>query len=623
MANKQVIVKETRASGGGMSAFFSKLSRGLMLPIAMLPIAGLFLGVGAGFSNVIKQAMDGADKIEVAQATFFFDAISKIGDMIFGNLPTLFCLGVVIAFSEEAGVAVFSGFVGWLVFNATQASFILENGDGTYKILWYLSVPGSVIGSNVGITSMVTSVFGGITVGLIVAFLYNKFHTIELPPVLGFFSGSRFVPIITFLTIPFLGLFFLMIWPIFGMGLDAFGSKLNAMPYGTDAFIFGVVERSLIPFGLHHAFYTPLWYTSAGGQLLNEAGTQLAAGNQSIWFEFQSQGIPFNVLDGFYLQGHAEGWTLSDATTTITGVQGNFWTITGPEGQIFYLTEGVNPGQYMQGKFPFMLMGLPAAGVAMIMAAKKENRQVAMSVIGAAAITSFLTGITEPLEFTFLFLAPVLYYGFHIWMAGLSFMFLDLMGSHIGMTFSGGIFDYILFGVLPDATNLGSNCIWVIPMGIVLAPIYYIVFYTYIIKMDVKTPGRTDDGNVKMVSKADYKSSKAGETGIASAEAKAAPVEGATTIQEAIAAGISEDRAERFVELETKLGGLANLSAIAACITRLRISVVDPSKVDYEGIKGMGAAGIVGEGKNAQQHIFGAEADKFKGELLKLKEYRS
>lgn len=606
-------MKETRTSGAGANSFFSKLSRGLMLPIAMLPIAGLFLGVGAGFGNVVDQVIPDNATLN-AQVSFIFDVMSSIGDVIFANLPTLFALGVAIAFAEDAGVAVFSALIGWIVFNATQSTMIWEVNDldgnlVSYNILWWKEVPTSVVSTNVGITSMQTSVFGGITIGLFVAYLYNKFHTFQMPKVLGFFSGTRFVPIITFLTVPLWGFFFLMIWPGIGILLNEFGSALAGMPAGIDSFIFGVVERSLIPFGLHHAFYTPLWYTSAGGELLGVTGTigedgnvyeSLAQGNQNIWFAFQTYGINYNIIEGTLSHSiiGTNGWEI-DSIENYNGI--DMWVIPNIGSQsnydYFLLTEGVNPGAYMQGKFPFMLFGLPAAGAAMIMAAKKENREIAMSVIGAAAITSFLTGITEPIEFTFLFLAPVLYYGFHIWMAGLSFMLMDVLGAHIGMTFSGGIFDFVLFGILPDATGFGTNSFWVIPVGILFAPIYYFVFYYYIIKFDVKTPGR-DDGEVALVSKADYKEAK-----------------------QAKKSAKGSDRTERVLELEKNLGGLENLETIDACITRLRLTVKDRSALNDDALKAMGAAGIVGSGKSVQV-IFGAEADIFKTELKDLQKSR-
>lgn len=646
-------VKETKDIKGAMTQFFSKLSRGLMLPIALLPIAGLFLGVGAGIVNVIKVANPDAGY----WATFVPQTFSSIGDVVFGNLPTLFCLGVAVAFSEEAGVAVFSALVGWIVFNATQSTMIWDYGHAqywdsaaqqwtnfgaadwmmninlndvsaangnaatqfateSYSIFWFVNgiVPTSVVGTNVGLTSMQTSVFGGITIGLFVAFLYNKFHTIELPTIIGFFSGSRFVPIITFLTVPLWGIAFLAFWPIFGILLDKFGQAMNSMPIGLNSFIFGAVERSLIPFGLHHAFYSPLWYTSAGGQLLatsnthlisgfenvTAAGTQLAGGDQNVWFEMQTLGIPYSTLNHYITEADFKALTDNSGWYAVTGIKDSAVIGSASGNVVLYhdgvdvaqITNGMQPGAYMQGKYSFMILGLPAAGAAMIMAAKKENREVAMSVIGAAALTSFLTGITEPIEFTFLFLAPILYYGFHIWMAAISFWFANIIGMHMGMTFSGGAFDFILFGIVPDATGLGAHCWWALVLGVIYMPIYYFVFYFYITKFDVKTPGR-DDGEVVMITKSDYKAAKGGKK--------------------------DEAWEARANELLEHLGGLENLTKINACITRLRLDVVNPEAVNYEAIKKMGSKGCVGEGTVSQQHIFGPEADKFKNYFLKLK----
>lgn len=596
----KVIIKDTRIEKGTMKLMVAKLSRGLMLPIALLPIAGLFLGVGAGFENIISQIMGDADPIAIAQASFIFTIMKNIGDVIFANLATLFCLGVAVAFAEDAGVAVFSALVGWIVFNATQSTMIWAqpaiDGVVTYNILWWVGVPSSVITQNVGITSLQTSVFGGIIIGLFVAFLYNKFHKFEMPKLLGFFSGTKFVPIITFLTVPLWGFFFLMIWPLLGIWLEEFGTLLGTAPSGLDSFIFGVFERALVPFGLHHAFYAPLWYTTAGGSLnyynAGAIGDMIGEGNQGIWFAMQSEGIPFNILPGVMggLGTTIDGWAILPELQTIDGV----WVISHNGEAMYTLTEGVNPGNYQQGKYPFMLFGLPAAGIAMIMAAKKENREVAFSVIGAAALTSFLTGITEPLEFTFLFLAPALFYGFHVWMCGLSFMILDLLGTHMGMTFSGGIIDFSLYGILPDATGMGANCFWVIPVGLLFAPIYYLVFYYSIIKFNLKTPGR-DGEEVSLVSKADFQKNKE--------EKKSAK---------------GNDRTERVSELEKNLGGVDNLISIDACITRLRLTVKDRSVINDDGLKKMGAAGIVGKEKNLQI-IFGWEADIFKSELKKIK----
>ncbi len=590
-------VKETKDRSGAINGFIRKLSGGLMIPIALLPLAGLFLGVGAGFENVYFQVSGATSTL--GSWAYIFTIFKMIGDMIFGNLPVLFCLGVALAFSDDVGVAVFTGMIAWIVFNATQSTMIWENaGEETYQIGFYKEVPASVVGTNIGITSMQTSVFGGILMGFWAAFMYNKFHEFEMPKVLGFFSGTRFVPIITFLTVPLWGFAFVMIWPIIGIGLEKFGTALAGMPAGIDSFLFGVVERSLIPFGLHHAFYTPLWYTSVGGTLTATGSLSgiitdnVAYGNQSIWFAMQTLGIPYSVLnniDGNAVVNTYGSWTAVSGTAGLTSIQ-----LDGVE--VATLTEGVSPGAYMQGKFPFMLLGLPAAGAAMIMAAKKENREVAMSVIGAAALTSFLTGITEPIEFTFLFLSPILYYGFHIWMAGISFWALDILGSHVGMTFSGGIFDYVLFAILPDATGFHTNSWWILIIGVIYAPIYYFFFYFMIIKLDIKTPGR-DDAEVALVSKADYKAAKAAKKG-----------------------GNDPEFERRLEVLVESLGGIDNMTSINACITKLRLEVKDNKVIDFDRIKKeTGAMGFSGQKGKAPMIVYGADAIKFKTAMLKMK----
>ncbi len=606
MAN--AVMKNSRLKGEGATGFIRKLSRGLMLPIALLPIAGLFLGIGAGVVNVLNTTSLSGDQLE--QASFIFVVMQSLGQIIFDNLPVLFCLGVALAFAEEAGVAVFAALVGWMVFNVTQSTMIWENADGTFRILWYSSVSDSVVTQNMGILSMQTSVFGGIIIGVVVAFLYNKFHKFEAPQVLGFFSGTRFVPIITFLITPFIGFAFLMIWPILGTLIEQFGKALVGMPFGTDSLVFGIVERSLIPFGLHHAFYTPLWYTSAGGVLTGVDSSVIdvsAEGNQLIWFEMQSLGIPLNILDNvggdvINSGGHAWQAVLADEYDPVTYNNSGLTLILKDGTPFVTITNNVNPGSYMQGKFPFMLAGLPAAGVAMIMAAKKENRQVAASVIGAAAITSFLTGITEPIEFTFLFVAPLLYYGFHIWAAGISFWLLDILGCHSGITFSGGIFDFVLFGIIPDATGLHSNCYWILVVAVFYAALYFVVFYAFIIKFDVKTPGR-DDAEVALVSKADYQKSKKD-----SKQSKKITNSSAQSKK-----NVEWDK--RVDNLLVHLGGLDNLEAISACITKLRLIVKDRESIKDDALMKMGAKGVVGKGKSVMV-VFGVESDKFKVALL-------
>lgn len=615
--------EENKRFGGNTREFFSKLSRGLMVPIALLPIAGLFLGIFAGIENIML-----VSGVDANSSWFLLTSVFKtIGEVVFANLPLLFAIGVAIAFTEDSGIAAFSAVVGWLTFNAAQSIFIHTTAGGGTSVLWYSDVPSSVITQNVGITSMNSSVFGGLSVGFLVAWVYNKFHTTQMPKVLGFFSGTRLVPILTFMFTPVIGFIFVAIWPAIGMGLESFGAALSKAPAQLDAFAFGFIERALIPFGLHHAFYTPLWYTSVGGSMYlvdasgSLVGGQATEGNQSIWFAINSAaGMTF---DGFLdidvtslnsIQSALASANLDSSLAQpiydaanklgLTGV----WQVqvSSSTGSIALMTEGVRPGAYMQGKYPIMMFGLPAAGLAMIHAVKgKENRQVAGSVIIAAAATSFLTGITEPIEYTFLFLAPWLFWGFHAVMAGLSFWILALLGSSVAVTFSGGIIDYSLYGILPDATGQGVHSYWIIAVGAVFAPIYYFVFKWSILRFDLKTPGRSEDA--KMVTKADYLANKGSDSNSGKKDKK--DKKGSQD------SGPSPERVQQLLE---NLGGMENLDSIDACITRLRLSVNDRSKVNDEELKKMGAVGVVGGGR-AIQVIFGAEADAFKVKLLAIK----
>ncbi len=631
-----------KKTNGGVQDFLSKLSRGLMLPVALLPVAGLFLGVGAGFENLYKVKHE----TTVGTWAYIFTIFKMIGDVVFGNLPILFAMGIAIAFANDVGVAAFAAFVGWIIFNAAQSTLIFEYGhleaisdgvkylvtDGTnviydnaislkvgyviktvdvdgnlidfvtiddsnidiyselftfvndsYNIGFWKEVPANMVGTNVGIRSMQTSAFGGILVGFWAAFMYNRFHSIQLPNAIGFFQGSRFVPIITFLTSILLGLAFVIIWPPIGYFLDWFGRTLAGLPASTDAMLYGGIKRALIPFGLHHVFYTPLWYTSAGGTMT--VGTEVFTGNVNIWMEMQSIGMAFNAVDkgGQSVAGYE-----------FNGVIDGLWQWTSTDGTIVTLTQGINPGSYTAGAYPIYMAALPAAGAAMIMASDSDKRQVAASVIFAAVITSFLTGITEPIEFTFLFLAPWLYYGFHVPMTALSFWFAGLMNVHVTVTFSQGIFDFLIFGILPVFSGMHTNVWYLFIIAAIWAPIYYFVFYFAIMKFDIQTPGR-GEGSIAMTTKADVKKSKS--------NSKAGHY------------GTAEERVERVNKLLEYLGGKENLKTIDACASRLRLTVADRSKLNDDGlVKELGAKGIVGKGTSVQI-IFGSEAEILKQEL--------
>ncbi|MGL5205734.1 MAG: PTS transporter subunit EIIC, partial [Metamycoplasmataceae bacterium] len=433
-----------RKSSGSSREFIAKLSKGLMLPIAMLPVAGLFLGIGA---TIATQGANGGVEGLVILGNF----IKLPGDVIFGALPVLFAVAIAIAFTKDAGAAGLSALIGFLVFSGIQASLILPERDEVtnqiigYNLLFYtkgsigyedFGLPSSLFGSVLGIFQLQTSVFGGFIVGFTVAFLYNKFKDIQLPPVIGFFSGVRFIPIVTFAALFPITLVLLMVWPLIGLLFNVIGGALGSNMVGFNAFIFGYIERALVPLGLHHAFYSPLWYTSVGGILdlsdmaivngMAVGGTWLElardlnpgqaddiltsyAGDQQIWAFLNSLFVGRNV------PGSDQTITFNDFTTTI---------YTGHYNELFPAgtgigSAGVNTGQYMQGKYPFMMFGLPAAAAAMVMAAPKENRKMAGSIVISAGATAFLTGITEPIEFTFLFLAPWLFWGFHAFFCAL------------------------------------------------------------------------------------------------------------------------------------------------------------------------------------------------------------
>ncbi len=602
--------KENKSSGN-VREFIAKLSRGLMLPIAMLPIAGLFLGIGNAIASNCPSGSFG---------NIFGMVIKAPGQVIFDNLAVLFAVAIAITFTGDIGVAGLSSFVGWIVFCALQSAFIITkthvNDDGVvvtdwYRFLFYtfegskgITMFNSIFTSNVGIKSLCTSVFGGLTVGFTVAFLYNKFKNIQLPQIIGFFSGIRFIPIVTFMTMIPLSILFSLVWPGIGMGLYYLGYGLGYIgdkTYGFNSFIFGYIERALVPFGLHHAFYTPLWYTAVGGQInFSEAAKQIVCDGHTYtsWFDFAKSVSPTSFINGTAIDGDQSCWfilsQLAGKTVTIDGDQVHLTFANLPK--LIDSSSTVNVGQYMQGKYPFMMFALPAAAAAMITVIPKgNNRKVASSIILSAALTSFLTGITEPLEFTFLFLAPWLYWGFHAFFCAISFWFMNLLGAHIGMTFSGGLIDFCIYGILPDSLGAGANCYWAVVIGLVLIPIYYFSFYYLIKKFDIKTPGR-DGAGLNLFSKKDYLAAKEGKT---------------SEINK-----ISNAIIDAY-------GGKANIKNVDACITKLRVQVIDANKVNKKQLMDLGARGVVNPSKQSVYAVFGTQADRIKNEMKDIISGRS
>ncbi|GIW48621.1 MAG: hypothetical protein KatS3mg079_097 [Caloramator sp.] len=495
-----------------------KIGKALMLPVALLPAAGILLALGNMFQN--PAFLEKAPAFGSASVQAIARVMEQSGGIIFGNLPLIFAVGVAVGLAGGEGVAGLAAIVGFLIMNVTMGIVAGVTPAHIGKSPAYANV--------LGVPTLQTGVFGGIIVGLVAYALYEKYYTIELPPFLGFFAGKRFVPIVTAAASIILGLVMVVVWPPIQNGLNTFSSSMIDANKTVAAFIFGVIERALIPFGLHHIFYNPFWYqfgeyTAKTGQL---AG-QVVRGDQAIFFQQLKDGVPFTA------------------------------------------------GTFMTGKFPFMMFGLPAAALAMYHEARPEKKKVVAGIMASAALTSFLTGITEPIEFTFLFVAPALY-AVHCVFAGLSFMLMHILNVKIGMTFSGGIIDFILFGVIPNRTSW-----WlVIPVGLVFSVIYYFGFRFAIRTFNLKTPGREDD-----------------------------EVEGA-----AEAAATNSTLAANVLEA---LGGKENIKYLDACITRLRVNVVDPKKVNKDRLKQLGAAGVVEVGDGIQA-IFGPKSDNIKSEIKKI-----
>ncbi|MEG1003658.1 MAG: PTS transporter subunit EIIC [Clostridium sp.] len=535
-----------------------RIGKAIMLPIAALPIAGILLGVGgallgiSGLQNPPAVYEPLIAFVNVPVVTAILTIMKNIGDIIFGNLPILFAVGVAVGLAnKDKGTAALASVFGFIVMNQV-ISTLLALGYTQLGVITPDSVGefGTYVTTSVGIFTLNMSVFGGIITGIVTAMLHNKFYNIELPQVIGFFSGSRFVPIITALVMALVGAGLAFAWPVVQNGISAIAELVkNAGAIGT--FFYGVIERALIPFGLHHVFYTPFWFGSfVEANVIIDGTQQVIAGANTAYF---AQLSSMTDLVG------ASSETMANIVSGTT--------------------------RFMAGKFPFMMFGLPAAAFAMYRCAHPTKRKVVGSLLLAAGVTSFLTGITEPIEFTFLFVAPVLY-GVHCLLAGLSFMLMDILNVFIGMTFSGGFIDFSLFGLLPAGAGVPTQWIMVILVGLVYAVVYYFLFSFMIKKFNLKTPGRdAGEKDTKLFTKKDFQGNNKGDE----------IVEKAPFVLEA-------------------LGGESNIVSVDACITRLRVEVKDKSIVDKQALKDLGAAGVVEVG-NGIQAIFGAKANSYKNEI--------
>ncbi|MGL4343262.1 MAG: PTS transporter subunit EIIC [Metamycoplasmataceae bacterium] len=561
--------------------FLSKLSKSLMIPIAILPIAGLFLAIGATISSQVSV-------LENAPLYFFAKFLSDTGDIVFGNLQTLFCVSIAITFAKNEPFAGLVAFLMILVFNVTQRVFIFSNND-SFSIFWYQDVQSSQLTSNLGIFSLQTSVFGGIVIGFITAWVYNKFKNIQMPSFLGFFSGIRFVLILGFLMGIPIAIIFLMVWPLIGEWIAMMGQGLSSAPAGLNSLAFGTLNRMLIPFGLHHILNTTFWFTNVGGSITETMiNAQAIVGGVDLGKTWGELGLTLS-------DGNIN--TFVNGLLPVVGQKINGITLTFEN--VSQALNAINPsnslgvvGAYTSGAYIYTMFGLPAAAAAMVMAAPKENRKMSLSIVGSAAVTAFVTGITEPIEFTFLFLVPWLYYGFHAIIGGICYWVANLLGAHVAFGFSSGLIDLTIYGFITDAIGAQSNSWILILSGLVIAPLYYFVFYFAIKKFDLKTPGR--GGNDKLFSKEDYKKQKSQDPN-------------------------SKEAIKEAFEIINAYGGLSNMKEIDACITRLRIVTNDASKVDKDKLLSLGAIGFGNSSPNSVHAIFGTKADGIKNNILNIK----
>lgn len=630
--------KKQKKNNGLVKEFFAKLSRGLMLPISMLPIAGIMIGVGSIFTTYFDSGTAG-----YIVGSFF----STPGKMIFNCLPLLFAVSIAITFTKDAGAAGLCCVFGWILFNAFQTALIQYNyidpSAGTaidnvssVNFLFYhydfmesgafssnssgYQIFNAIFTTNIGMKSLSTSVFGGIVVGTTIAFLFNKFRNVQLPILIGFFSGVRFVPIVAFFGVMILSLIFAIIWPVIGMGLYWMGVYMAQAPGGLNSFFIAFLNRALLPFGLHFVVTTLVNYTTVGGTFyldstaivdfggqfyslsktydtwtqvfgVTTGETQIVGENLIQWFLMGEVGKTVNL----YAIDQTTGTVLSDIPvyTNVKLTYDMIWRGTAFSNNGLYT---FIPGQYTSGAGSIIMICLPVAAISMMLCAPKGNdRKLASSILVSAAFVSFFTGITEPIEFTFLFLAPWLYWGFHAVMYGFAAMLntMFILYTGVGPHTPGACFlDYVFYSIVPSINGGGVN-LWVpIVIGLGMAPIYFMVFRWAILKFNLATPGR--GGNTKLISKADYQKSKAN-----SSNKKAMNYSKAYNVIEAY-------------------GGISNIKDIGACFTKLRVQINDKEKVNKEKLIELGARGVIFPSPQSAFAIFGTEADVLKNYMNEL-----
>lgn len=500
-----------------------KFGKAFMLPIAVLPAAGLLLGIGGALSN--PNTIEAYPFLDIGWLQVIFTIMSMCGEIVFANLPVLFAVGIAVGLARtDKGTVGLAAVLSYLVMNTAIKALLIVTGK-----LAVDNIASVGQGMALGIQTLETGVLGGIIIGTVTSSLHNRFNKTQLPEFLGFFSGSRFVPIISSAVAIFVGIALFFIWPPIQHGIAAIGKAVTATGYmGT--FIYGFILRMLGPFGLHHIFYMPFWTTGLGGsEIIN--GT-LVEGTQKIFFA-----------------------QLSD-----------------PNVSKFF----IGTSRFMSGRFLTMMFGLLGAALAIYHTAKPENKKKVSGFLISAALTSFLTGITEPLEFSFLFVAPFLYV-IHALFDGLSFMLAHIFKITIGQTFSGGFIDFILFGVLQG--NAKTNWIMVPILGAGMFSLYYLTFRTLITKFNLKTPGREDE-----------------------------------KLEESPSIIKGSDRAKTIVRA---LGGKENLDEVDCCATRLRVTVKEAELINKDVLKTTGSKGTIVKGTGVQI-IYGPSVTIIKNEIEEL-----
>ena len=544
-----------------------RVGRSFMLPIAILPVAGLLLGIGSSFTNATTIETYGLGGV-LGEGTILHGLLlimSAVGGVVFDNLPLLFAVGVAIGMAKkEKEVAALSAVLAYFVMHTAISALLTLNGvllDG--GVLAEGVLEGTVT-TSCGIWTLQMGVFGGVIVGFGVAALHNRFYRIQLPNALSFFGGTRFVPIISTLVYMLVGVAMYYVWPLVQNGIYALGGLVTGSGY-VGTLIFGLIKRALIPFGLHHVFYMPFWQTAVGGTM--EVGGQLIQGGQNIFFA--------QLADASNVEHFS-----ADAT------------------------------RYFSGEFIFMIFGLPGAALAMYHCAKPEKKRAAGGLLLSASLTCIATGITEPIEFSFLFVAPLLFV-VQVLLAGTAYMIAHILNIAVGLTFSGGLLDLILFGVLQG--NAKTDWLRIIPAGVVYFFLYYVIFRFLIRKFEFKTPGREDDEeDVKLYTKADVKARRS--EGVGTRAGAVGGISQGVDSQKAADMVVDAGGDSRSARIARGLGGKFNIRDLDCCATRLRCTVEDPSLVDEKLLRGTGASGVVRRG-NGLQIIYGPNVTVIKAEL--------